>query len=165
MSPAELTDVLGAAKVDLEARVGEPVRWYRPPYGEFTLQTWRVVKSLGLTPVVWSRTCWDWKEIDQATRLKVACMRRRPGTIILAHDGHATVHDGADSVREPVLDRHQLVPGSYVAMPRGECGRGRWVKCSTPVPQCSVHISRRGLRAGQPRMRSGTVRTTTSRCR
>lgn len=145
--PEEFHALLGAAKEELEDLVGRPVRWYRPPYGEQTVHSWRAVKSLGLTTVLWSRTAWDWKDTDRDTRLRVACMRPTAGTIVLAHDGHAGVEDGADPVVEPAVDRYDLVSeilSAYAA--RGVTCRtvGQLVDSGDPVHR--VHY----VRAARP---------------
>lgn len=98
-----------AARLELEDRLGRPVRWIRPPYGSQTPRTWAAVRRAGLTPVMWGGTTWDWKDIPTPMRLEKAMAALAPGQIVLAHDAIADVDDGADP-REPfALDRGAFV--------------------------------------------------------
>ncbi|MCW2811088.1 MAG: hypothetical protein JWP61_1546 [Friedmanniella sp.] len=97
-----------AARDELEGLVGAPVRWFRPPYGRQNPLTWRAVTSLGLTPVLWGATSWDWRDLPQADRVAKAQAGVAPGTILLAHDAFAGALDGVAQRPEPVLDRGDL---------------------------------------------------------
>ncbi len=97
-----------AARDELEDITGVPVRWFRPPYGRQNLLTWRAVTSLGLMPVLWGATSWDWRDLPQEDRVAKAQRGVRGGTILLAHDAFAGVLDGVEPTPEPVLDRGDL---------------------------------------------------------
>jgi peptidoglycan/xylan/chitin deacetylase (PgdA/CDA1 family) len=99
----------GAARAELEDRAGVPVRWFRPPYGSQTPATWAAVKQLGLMPVMWGLTTWDWRDVPQADRVCKAQEGLRRGAILLAHDAFAGVLDGVPQEVAPVLDRGDLV--------------------------------------------------------
>ena len=67
--------------------VGEHSLLFRPPFGGRRPSTLRVVRSLGLQPVMWSVTGWDWnappaEHIEQKIAKAV-----RGGDVILLHDG------------------------------------------------------------------------------
>jgi len=80
--------------------VGEHSRLFRPPFGGRRPSTLRIARTLGLEPVMWSVTGWDWKGkpaeyVERRVRQQV-----RGGDVILLHDGgHFTF--GAD--RSPTV--------------------------------------------------------------
>jgi peptidoglycan/xylan/chitin deacetylase (PgdA/CDA1 family) len=116
-------DRTAAARADLEDCVGRPVRWFRPPYGRQTPSTWLATRQAGLTPVLWSGTTWDWKDVPQADRLSKAAWSGRPGAIVLAHDGIAGPNDGAQDPPAPLAERAALMNSvleEYTS--RGLCG-------------------------------------------
>jgi peptidoglycan-N-acetylglucosamine deacetylase len=67
--------------------VGEHSRLFRPPFGGRRPGTLAVARSLGLEPVMWNVTGWDWKGksaefVEQEVQRQV-----RGGDVILLHDG------------------------------------------------------------------------------
>ena len=88
--PGQPRDDVAAAlsefRAELAELTGTPIRWYRPPHGAQTLATWRMVRTLGMVPVFWSGTNWDWKPVTPEQRLAKASTAT-PGAIVLAHDG------------------------------------------------------------------------------
>jgi peptidoglycan/xylan/chitin deacetylase (PgdA/CDA1 family) len=74
---------------------GETPRICRPPFGGRRPSTLRIARSLGLEPVMWNVTSYDW-QIPPAAQIVQTCLRQiRGGDVILMHDGS---HDemGAD---------------------------------------------------------------------
>jgi peptidoglycan-N-acetylglucosamine deacetylase len=59
----------------------------RPPFGARTPITLRVIRNLGLTPVMWSVTCYDWKATTPQRILAHVDRQVRGGDVILLHDG------------------------------------------------------------------------------
>lgn len=112
-SGAEVRVRTAAARAELEALTGEPVRWFRPPYGAQTPQTWLAVRRTGLVPVLWGPTTWDWRDVAQEDRVSKARQGARAGAVVLAHDAFAGAADGAaddgQGLAEPVVDRYDLV--------------------------------------------------------
>lgn len=75
----------------IRAAVGKGPVLIRPPYGRTnpTLDRW-MARELGLTVVLWSVDSSDWKHRDPI-RVQAEIVRAaKPGSIILAHDIHAT---------------------------------------------------------------------------
>lgn len=67
--------------------VGEHSRLFRPPFGGRRPSTLRIARALGLEPVMWNVTGYDWKGkpaeyIERRVRQQV-----RGGDVILLHDG------------------------------------------------------------------------------
>lgn len=79
----------------LNEAVGEHLRLFRPPFGGRRPSTLRIARAMGLEPVMWNVTGWDWKGkpadyIEHKVRKQI-----RGGDVILLHDGsHAEF--GAD---------------------------------------------------------------------
>ncbi|MDP1720946.1 MAG: polysaccharide deacetylase family protein [Candidatus Nanopelagicaceae bacterium] len=99
------------AKQELEQLTGRPVRWFRPPYGHQTLETWKGVVRAGLLPVVWSVQCNDWEDArseDYKQYLTEVEAIKFPGSIILAHDNFASRMDEAADAPPPRFCRGRL---------------------------------------------------------
>ena len=102
-----------AAKTELEALTGEPLRWFRPPYGAQTPATWLAVRRVGLAPVLWGPTTWDWRDVPQDDRVRKAQQGAQAGAVLLAHDAFAGASDGAvddgNGLVAPGVDRFDLL--------------------------------------------------------
>lgn len=71
----------------LSRAVGQHSRLFRPPFGARRPATLRVGREMGLEPVMWNVTGWDWKgESAEYVERRVA-KQIRGGDVILLHDG------------------------------------------------------------------------------
>lgn len=84
---------LAATNAALEDILGEKVEYFRPPYGARRPDVLRTARSMGLIPVLWNVTVFDWKPIPSA-RLQQTMengirrnQRRGSGSNLLLHDG------------------------------------------------------------------------------
>ncbi len=59
----------------------------RPPFGARRPATLRVIRKLGLEPVMWNVTCYDWKATTPQRILAQVDRQMRGGDVILLHDG------------------------------------------------------------------------------
>jgi len=59
----------------------------RPPFGARTPMTLRAIRQLGLEPVMWNVTCYDWKRTSAERILAHVERQMRGGDVILLHDG------------------------------------------------------------------------------
>jgi peptidoglycan-N-acetylglucosamine deacetylase len=59
----------------------------RPPFGARRPATLRAIRRLGLEPVMWNVTCYDWKPISAQQIVAHAERQMRGGDVILLHDG------------------------------------------------------------------------------
>lgn len=143
---------LRSARADLAAATGGDVTWYRPPYGELSATSFLAARRAGLTPVMWSATTWDWKDVSQDERLAKALSGARPGAILLAHDGAIDGSDGAPG--EPWVDCDR--PALLDAVLTGLCERRIAVgpvgaAVAAGGPDRSLRFLGQGLRRRGPR--------------
>jgi len=84
----------------IEDVVGQTPKLFRPPFGGRRPSTLRIARELGLAPVMWNVTGWDWDaHSSEAIERKVA-KQIHGGDIVLLHDG---------SHRQLGLDRSHAV--------------------------------------------------------
>ncbi len=91
-SAGRLRQELEDCRKALEDAVGASARLFRPPFGARRPNVLRTARSLGLEPVMWSVTGYDWdaessEAIVQTVVAQVDSRRRRQSEIILLHDG------------------------------------------------------------------------------
>ncbi|MGA9039198.1 MAG: polysaccharide deacetylase family protein [Terriglobales bacterium] len=67
--------------------VGEHSKLFRPPFGGRRPVTLRVVRELGLVPVMWNVTGYDWKATSAEYIEKRVTSKVCGGNVILLHDG------------------------------------------------------------------------------
>jgi peptidoglycan/xylan/chitin deacetylase (PgdA/CDA1 family) len=136
LAPVDVTRRTADARSELEDVLGEPVRWFRPPYGEQSEDSWRAVLRTGLTPVLWGATLEDWHDVAASERLAAAAAIAGRGTIVLAHDGYANLDDGVDDGPAPLFDRGELtreVLDLYAGMGLTACALERALASGTPA--------------------------------
>ncbi len=84
---AALARDLERGAVVIEAATGVAPRWYRPPYGVFSLGALDVVHRRGWRPILWSRWGADWRRRATAHSIaRRAAARLEPGDVVLLHD-------------------------------------------------------------------------------
>ena len=67
--------------------VGEHSNFFRPPFGGRRPITLRVVRGLGLEPVMWNVTGYDWNATSAEYIERKVTSKVRGGDVILLHDG------------------------------------------------------------------------------
>lgn len=60
---------------------------FRPPFGGRNPLTFGVVRELGMIPIMWRVTCYDWSATSSDSIVKKAQAQIKGGDIILLHDG------------------------------------------------------------------------------
>lgn len=86
LPPAQATSELNWASDAIKRLTGEPVRYFRPPGGEYTPQTLQAARALGLTTVFWTDDPGDFQNPGTAVLESRLQQRLRPGGIVLLHD-------------------------------------------------------------------------------
>jgi peptidoglycan/xylan/chitin deacetylase (PgdA/CDA1 family) len=85
-TPWDLADDLRRARTLIEDKIGTATTLYRPPYGVFSLGSWRETARQGWTRVLWSRWGKDWEEATTPHRIAGIIGRPRAGDVLLLHD-------------------------------------------------------------------------------
>ncbi len=86
-SRALLADDTRRALDTIAATTGGWPRLYRPPHGVFSLTGLRLIRGLGLEPLLWSKWGRDWKHAATASTIADdATTRLRAGDVVLLHD-------------------------------------------------------------------------------
>lgn len=124
-SPARVRRELEDCNKALEDAVGERQLWFRPPFGGRLPHVLRICGSLGLRPVMWSVTSYDWnaKSAEAIITNVVQGVEGRAGRseIILLHDGGhlAFGADRAHTVQatQRILQRYSAESKEFVAIP------------------------------------------------
>ena len=94
--PGQLADQVRRTRALLEDVGGQPVRWYRPPYGVSTTESVLAAQRAGLHTALWSAWGRDWER--RATPESIArTVRRqlRTGGTVLLHDTDRTAAPGS----------------------------------------------------------------------
>jgi peptidoglycan-N-acetylglucosamine deacetylase len=106
-SQAEIRQELTQCRDALQDAIGEPSHLFRPPFGGRRPAVPRVARELGLKPVMWSVTGYDWNAPPaEAIERKVA-KQIRGGDVILLHDGgHKQM--GADRSQTVIATDHLI---------------------------------------------------------
>jgi peptidoglycan/xylan/chitin deacetylase (PgdA/CDA1 family) len=90
-SAAEIRQELSACRSALEDAVGAsatPIsNLFRPPFGGRRPAVLRIARQLGLEPVMWNVTGYDWNTPPSAVIEKQVASQIRGGDVILLHDG------------------------------------------------------------------------------
>lgn len=106
----------------IEDAVGQTPRLFRPPFGGRRPGTLGTVRSIGLEPVLWNVTSYDWR-IPPAMEIVRTCVRQmRGGDVILMHDGshHGIGGDRAQTViaTDMLLEHFQTKRYEFVTIPQ-----------------------------------------------
>ena len=76
-------------KNKLESLIGEPVKFFRPPYGKFNPAMLKICQSLSLQLVLWSLMPYDFDvKINGRKLVEIFQKKVRAGDIVVLHDGH-----------------------------------------------------------------------------
>jgi peptidoglycan-N-acetylglucosamine deacetylase len=92
-SPSAVREELAGCNAAIEDALGEPVRYFRPPYGARRPDVLRAAREMGLTPVLWNAMGYDWKPTTAEqvlANLQKGIRRnqqRGTGSNLLLHDG------------------------------------------------------------------------------
>jgi peptidoglycan/xylan/chitin deacetylase (PgdA/CDA1 family) len=92
-SPSRVREELAATSSLIQNATGAPVRYFRPPHGARRPDVLRAARDLGLTPVMWNVTSYDWTTTNPETilaNLDKGIRRNRArgrGSNLLLHDG------------------------------------------------------------------------------
>ncbi|MBV9182259.1 MAG: polysaccharide deacetylase family protein [Acidobacteria bacterium] len=120
-SPTRIRQEILDCRKAISDALGEHSNLFRPPWGGRRPGVFRLVRELGLEPIMWSITGYDWNasladEIERRVGGKI-----RGGDIVLLHDGsHATF--GADRSKttqavDHLITRYRAQAYQFVTIP------------------------------------------------
>jgi peptidoglycan/xylan/chitin deacetylase (PgdA/CDA1 family) len=94
---------------------------FRPPYGGRRPGTLQAVRNLGLEPVMWNVTCFDWQPTSAEKVFAHAQRQIRGGDVILLHDGDQQAM-GADrghtvQATDRLISRYRAQGSEFVTVP------------------------------------------------
>jgi len=101
--------------------VGEHSSLFRPPFGGRRPASLRVARALGLVPIMWNVTGYDWKAPSPEYIEQKIAKRVRGGSVVLLHDG-AHERMGVDRSKtvvatERVIERCKTQGYEFVTVP------------------------------------------------
>lgn len=75
------------SKQKLESTTGQPVRYFRPPFGQYDAGTLKALQELDLTPVMWSIASLDWELKENPEQIiSNVVSNLEEGAIVLLHE-------------------------------------------------------------------------------
>lgn len=86
-SSAETRRQLRDTQLAIEDACGVSPTVFRPPFGGRRPGTFGIARELGLTPVMWNVTCYDWSAVSNESIEGHARRHIRGGDVVLLHDG------------------------------------------------------------------------------
>ncbi len=84
-SPSAIADNVGAADAVLREYAGKPIRFFRPPNGDFNGSVVETARGLGYETIIWSIDSRDWLNPGVGTIVHRVVSGAFPGAIILLH--------------------------------------------------------------------------------
>ena len=121
-SEKEIHRELGQCTTALRDAVGEHSNLFRPPFGGRRPAVLRAARDLGLEPVMWNVTGYDWTAPPASTIERKVAKQIRGGDIILLHDGgHKQM--GADRsntvvATDHLIAHHKSIGYEFVTIPQ-----------------------------------------------
>jgi peptidoglycan/xylan/chitin deacetylase (PgdA/CDA1 family) len=112
----ELKRRLSAARRRLQGSAGQPVRFFRPPFGAQSIGTYLIARACGLDVVVWGADAHDWVDGPSDVVAARGLDDLHGGDVLLLHDGLERPDDDSN----PVFDRVD----AFVLMLDGMAARG-----------------------------------------
>jgi len=86
-SASEIRQELSACRSALQDAIGEHSNLFRPPFGGRRPAVLRIARELGLAPIMWNVTGYDWTAPPSTEIEQKVVKQIRGGDVILLHDG------------------------------------------------------------------------------
>ncbi len=84
---AEIRRELSECRAALQDAIGDPTNLFRPPFGGRRPAVLRIARELGMEPVMWNVTGFDWDAAPSEVIEKKISGQIRGGDVVLLHDG------------------------------------------------------------------------------
>jgi peptidoglycan/xylan/chitin deacetylase (PgdA/CDA1 family) len=82
-----LQEQLAKTSEAIKDACGAAPRLFRPPFGVRRPGVFQTARALGMTPIMWNVTCYDWSAKSNETIERHAQRQINGGNVILLHDG------------------------------------------------------------------------------
>jgi len=105
--PAEIRTELESCERALSDAAGQHSNFFRPPFGGRRPAVFRIARQMGLQPVLWNITGYDWKAPSAEHIERKVTRRVHGGDVILLHDG-GHLQMGADRSRTITATDHLI---------------------------------------------------------
>ena len=121
-SESEIRGQLSECRAALQDAIGEHSNLFRPPFGGRRPAVLRVARELGMEPVMWNVTGYDWNAPPADVIERKVAKQIRGGDVILLHDGgHKEM--GADRSQtviatDRLIARYKSEGYEFVTIPR-----------------------------------------------
>jgi peptidoglycan/xylan/chitin deacetylase (PgdA/CDA1 family) len=121
-SESEIRQQLSECRAALQDAIGEHSNLFRPPFGGRRPAVLRVARELGMQPVMWNVTGYDWNAPPADVIERKVAKQIRGGDVILLHDGgHKEM--GADRSQtvmatDRLIVRYKSEGYEFVTIPR-----------------------------------------------
>ena len=121
-STAEIRKELSDCRAALQDTIGQHSNLFRPPFGGRRPATLRTARELGMQPIMWNITGYDWNAPPAAVIEQKVSRRVRGGNVVLLHDG-GHIAMGADRSQtvlatDHLLARYQVEGYEFVSVPQ-----------------------------------------------
>ncbi|HEX7895147.1 MAG TPA: polysaccharide deacetylase family protein [Terriglobales bacterium] len=120
-SAKSVREQLTRCREAITGAVGEHSNLFRPPWGARRPAVFRVARQLGLQPVMWSVTGFDWEAPPAEYIEKKVTARIRGGDVVLLHDGghKAFGADRSNTVKavDALIARYKSEGYEFVSIP------------------------------------------------
>ena len=103
MTREEIISDLNASIDKISTVIGERVRVFRPPYGDYNNTLITTARELGLEPIQWSIDSLDWKGLSAKELISRVTSRLHSGGIILCHNNSEHIVEALSSIIEYAL--------------------------------------------------------------
>lgn len=120
-SAAEIRREVSDCRAAIQDAIGEHSNLFRPPFGGRRPATLHIARELGLEPVMWNVTGYDWNAPPASAIERKVSKQIRGGNVILLHDGgHKQM--GADrsqtvQATDHLIKRYKQEGYSFVTIP------------------------------------------------
>jgi len=120
-SMKHIRDEITHCRAALTDAVGDHSNLFRPPWGGRRPGVFRLVRQLGLEPIMWNVTAYDWNAPTPDYIEQKVTRRIRGGNVILLHDG-GHLEFGADrsktlQVVDRIIPRYKSEGYEFVTVP------------------------------------------------
>jgi peptidoglycan/xylan/chitin deacetylase (PgdA/CDA1 family) len=127
----EVKEELTSASGMIQTITGRPVRYFRPPGGDYTPATLRAAESLGLTTVFWTDDPGDFQNPGVDVLLERYTRTLRRGGIVLLHDNAPEMVQALPSLLR-IAEDHRIKLGTVGGLV-GQPETGKLIENGRPV--------------------------------